>query len=85
MLLLGILSSGDIPTANYVAHTLAVEAGGSIVFGLVLSAVLYYMLKSIDSYQESVINASRRHGGYALASFIGIYQNRDGDDGLNGR
>lgn len=50
VLLLGILSSGDIPTANYVAHTLAVEAGGGIVFGLVLGAILYYMIKSIDSY-----------------------------------
>ncbi|KKN59151.1 hypothetical protein LCGC14_0544760, partial [marine sediment metagenome] len=33
VLLLGILSSGDIPTTYYVAHTLAVEAGGGIVFG----------------------------------------------------
>ena len=69
VLLLGILSSGDIPTANYVAHTLAVEAGGGIVFGLVLGAVLYYMLKSIDSYQEEVLlTLAGVIGGYALAS-----------------
>ncbi|WP_114701672.1 cation:proton antiporter [Psychrobacter proteolyticus] len=69
VLLLGILSSGDIPTANYVAHTLAVEAGGGVVFGLVLGAVLYYLLKSIDSYQEEVLlTLAGVIGGYALAS-----------------
>ena len=69
VLLLGMLSSGDIPTANYVAHTLAIEAGGGIVFGLVLGAILYYMLKSIDSYQEEVLlTLAGVIGGYALAS-----------------
>ena len=69
VLLLGILSSGDIPTANYVAHTLAVEAGGGIIFGLGLGAILYYMLKSIDSYQEEVLlTIAGVIGGYALAS-----------------
>ena len=69
VILLGILSSGDIPTVNYVAHTLAVEAGGGIVFGLVLGAILYYMLKSIDSYQEEVLlTLAGVIGGYALAS-----------------
>ncbi len=69
VLLLGILSSGDIPTANYVAHTLAVEAGGGIIFGLVLGAILYYMIKSIDSYQEEVLlTLAGVIGGYALAS-----------------
>ena len=69
VLLLGILSSGDIPTINYVAHTLAVEAGGGIIFGLILGAILYYMLKSIDSYQEEVLlTLAGVIGGYALAS-----------------
>ncbi|WP_435950379.1 cation:proton antiporter [Psychrobacter sp. DM8] len=69
VLLLGILTSGDIPTANYVAHTLAIEAGGGIVFGLVLGAILYYMIKSIDSYQDEVLlTLAGVIGGYALAS-----------------
>jgi len=69
VMLLGILSSGDIPTANYVAHTLAVEAGGGILFGLVLGAILYYLIKSIDSYQEEVLlTLAGVIGGYALAS-----------------
>lgn len=69
VLLLGILASGDIPTVNYVAHTLAIEAGGGIVFGLVLGTILYYLLKSIDSYQEEVLlTLAGVIGGYALAS-----------------
>ncbi|MEL0639116.1 sodium:proton antiporter [Pseudoalteromonas aliena] len=69
VLLLGVLSSGDIPTTYYIAHTLAVEAGGGIVFGLVLGGILYYLLKSIDSYQEEVLlTLAGVIGGYALAS-----------------
>jgi len=69
VLLLGVLSSGDIPTTSYVAHSLAVEAGGGIVFGLVLGGILYYLLKSIDSYQEEVLlTLAGVIGGYALAS-----------------
>ncbi|WP_296402876.1 sodium:proton antiporter [Psychrobacter sp.] len=69
VILLGILISGDIPTASYISHTLAVEAGGGILFGFVLGAILYYLLKSIDSYQEEVLlTLAGVLGGYALAS-----------------
>jgi monovalent cation:H+ antiporter, CPA1 family len=69
VLLLGVLSSGDIPSTYHVAHSLAVEAGGGIVFGLVLGCILYYLLKSIDSYQEEVLlTLAGVIGGYALAS-----------------
>lgn len=69
VILLGILISGDIPTASYVAHTLAVEAGGGILFGLILGTILYYLLKSINSYQEEVLlTLAGVLGGYALAS-----------------
>ena len=55
VLLLGILSSGDIPTASHIGHSLALEAGGGIAFGIALGAVMYFLLKSIDSYQEEVL------------------------------
>ncbi|WP_298940690.1 sodium:proton antiporter [uncultured Psychromonas sp.] len=69
VLLLGVLSSGDIPTTYDVAHSFAVEAGGGIIFGLVIGGILYYLLKSIDSYQEEVLlTLAGVVGGYALAS-----------------
>lgn len=69
VLLLGILTSGDIPTTYSVAHKLAIEAGGGIIFGFVLGGSLYYLLKSIDSYQEEVLlTLAGVIGGYALAS-----------------
>lgn len=68
-LLLGILTSGDMPTTYSVAHTLAVEAGGGIIFGLILGVALNYLLKAIDSYQEEVLlTLAGVIGGYALAS-----------------
>ncbi|MDO5768209.1 MAG: sodium:proton antiporter [Psychrobacter sp.] len=69
VILLGILSSGDIPSAAHIGHSLMVEAGGGILFGIILGAILYYLLKSIDSYQEEVLlTLAGVLGGYALAS-----------------
>ena len=69
VLLLGVLNSGDIPTVQHISHSLAVEAGGGILFGMILGAILYYLLKSIDSYQEEVLlTLAGVLGGYALAS-----------------
>lgn len=69
VIFLGILASGDIPSASYIFHTLAVEAGGGILFGFVLGGILYYLLKSINSYQEEVLlTLAGVLGGYALAS-----------------
>lgn len=69
VILLGILASGDIPTAGHIGHSLLVEAGGGILFGIILGAILYYLLKSIDSYQEEVLlTLAGVLGGYALAS-----------------
>lgn len=69
VILLEVLNSGHMPTIGEALHLLGVEAGGGIVFGLVLGSVLFYMLKSIDSYQEEVlITLAGVLGGYALAS-----------------
>lgn len=69
MLLLGVLTSGELPTTKQVGHLLLLEAGGGITFGFLLGLILYYMLKSIDSYQEEVLlTLAGVVGGYALAS-----------------
>lgn len=70
VLLLGILASGDIPTAEHIGHSLAVEAGGGLLFGFVLGLIMYYLIKSINSYQEEVLlTLAAVLGGYSLASY----------------
>ena len=49
------------------------EAGGGLLFGMVLGFVTYQMLKSIDSYQEEVlVTLAAVVGGYFLAHALGI-------------
>jgi monovalent cation:H+ antiporter, CPA1 family len=72
-LLLSLVSSGHTPTVAEGALRLAREAGGGIVFGLVLGYVVYRMLKSIDSYEEEVlITLAAVLGGYELASRLHV-------------
>ncbi|WP_227431221.1 cation:proton antiporter [Psychrobacter sp. I-STPA6b] len=69
-LFLGILTSGNIPSAEVISHSLALEAGGGIAFGLALGLLVNYLIKSIDSYQEEVLlTLAGVLGGYALASY----------------
>jgi CPA1 family monovalent cation:H+ antiporter len=49
------------------------EAGGGIAFGLLLGALTYALLKSIDSYQEEVlITVASVIGGYSLAQALDV-------------
>jgi len=49
------------------------EAGGGIVFGLVLGYITFYLMRSIDSYQEEVlITLAAVMGGYALANHLHV-------------
>ena len=49
------------------------EAGGGILFGLILGYVAYRLLKSIDSYQvEILITLAAVLGGYSLASHLHV-------------
>jgi monovalent cation:H+ antiporter, CPA1 family len=54
-LLLGTLASGSTPTAGEGLHLLLREAGGGLLFGLVLGYVTFRLLESIDSYQVEVL------------------------------
>lgn len=72
-LLLGMLQSGTTPTVGTGLTLLAHEAGGGIVFGLVLGWITYYLLKSVDDYQvEVLLTLAAVTGGYALASHLHI-------------
>jgi CPA1 family monovalent cation:H+ antiporter len=49
------------------------EAVGGVVYGLLIGAIAYFMLKSIDSYQiEVLITVSLVAGGYALATRLHV-------------
>lgn len=72
-LLLGMLQSGTTPTVGEGLTLLAHEAGGGIVFGLILGWITYYLLKSVDDYQvEVLLTLAAVTGGYALASHLHI-------------
>ena len=45
------------------------EAGGGLLFGLVLGAITFWLLRSVDNYQvEVLLTLAAVTGGYALAS-----------------
>ncbi len=68
-LLLGALVSGVTPTWGVGLELLAHEAGGGVVFGLVLGYGTVRLLKSVDNYQvEVLLTLAAVMGGYALAS-----------------
>lgn len=72
-LLLGTLASGEAPTFAHGAELLAHEAGGGLIFGLVLGYITFRLLRSIDNYQvEVLITLAAVMGGYALASRLHV-------------
>ena len=72
-LLLGILVSGTTPTSGQAAELLLREAGGGVLFGLMLGYITFRLLKSVDNYQvEVLLTLAAVTGGYALASQLHI-------------
>lgn len=72
-LLLGMLVSGVTPTVGQGLELLLLEAGGGVLFGLVLGYVTFRLLKSVDSYQvEVLLTLAAVTGGYALASKLHV-------------
>jgi CPA1 family monovalent cation:H+ antiporter len=68
-LLLGMLASGSTPTLEAGLGLLLREAGGGLLFGLVLGAITFWLLRSVDNYQvEVLLTLAAVTGGYALAS-----------------
>jgi CPA1 family monovalent cation:H+ antiporter len=72
-MLLGTIALGEAPSVAQGGLLLAQEAGGGIVFGLVLGYVTFRLLKSIDSYKEEVLlTVAAVLGGYLLASHLHV-------------
>ncbi len=67
VLLMLLQNPGDIDPA-YVGIIFLEEAVGGIIFGIVLGAIGYYLIKSIDNYKvEVLITLALVMGGYGLA------------------
>ena len=68
-----MLVSGEIPTTMQGLELLLHEAGGGLLFGLLLGYFTFRLLKSIDNYQvEVLLTLAAVLGGYALASRIHV-------------
>ena len=68
-MLVATIGLGATPTVAEGALLLAHEAGGGIVYGLVLGYVTFRLLKSIDNYKvEVLITLAAVLGGYLLAT-----------------
>ncbi|HRX89204.1 MAG TPA: sodium:proton antiporter [Steroidobacteraceae bacterium] len=71
--LLTTLASGVAPTLGEGFGLLLHEAGGGLLFGLVLGYLLFVLLRSIDSYPvEVMLTLAAVLGGYALASKLHV-------------
>lgn len=72
-LLVETLVSGETPTVGHAGLLLLQEAGGGIVFGLVVGYITFRLLRSIDNYQvEVLLTLAAVMGGYALASHLHV-------------
>lgn len=72
-LLLAVAVKGETPSLGEGAWLLVHEAGGGLLLGASLGALLYYMLRSIDNYQvEVLLTLAGVMGGYELASNLHV-------------
>ena len=71
LVILEIATGTQGVTAASVASLFLKEAGGGLVFGLLIGAVAYWMLKSVENYQvEVLITLALVTGGFALAEAL---------------
>jgi CPA1 family monovalent cation:H+ antiporter len=72
-LLLGMLAQGGAPEPGAAFELLLHEAGGGLLFGLVLGYVTFRLLKSVDQYQvEVLLTLAAVVGGYAAAARLHV-------------
>jgi len=71
LVLLSIAISPETVTVLSVSKLFLIEVIGGVVFGLVIGAIGYFMLRSIDNYSvEILITLAIVSGGYALATAL---------------
>jgi len=73
LVILGLVQGVSEPTIQGIGGLLLQEAGGGIVFGLVIGLVAFSLLRSIDNYQvEVLLTLALVMGGYAAAHALHI-------------
>ena len=73
LVILGLVQGISEPTIAGIGGLLLQEAGGGIVFGLVIGLVVFSLLRSIDNYQvEVLLTLALVMGGYAAAHALHI-------------
>lgn len=73
LVLLEIAVGSHAVTSEMVLWLFVKEAGGGILYGLVIGFITYAMLKSVDNYQvEVLLTLALVAGGYALADQLHI-------------
>lgn len=72
-LLLGVATSGVVPSFGEGAKLLAHEAGGGLLLGGAIGLLLFAMLRSINNYQtEVLLTLAGVLGGYELAQRLHV-------------
>jgi len=68
VLVLGVATAGEAASFSHVVRLFVTEAGGGILYGLVVGWIVYRLLKEVDQYDvEILITLGLVTGGYALA------------------
>lgn len=72
-ILLGVLTLGQVPTAEEVSVLFLQEAVGGVLFGLVLGFGGFFLMRQVDAYQPTVmLTLALVFGGSALASHLHV-------------
>jgi CPA1 family monovalent cation:H+ antiporter len=72
-ILMGMLMMGKVPSFDEGLGLLTREAGGGLLYGLILGYITFRLLASIDNYQvEVMITLAAVMGGYMLANKLHV-------------
>lgn len=72
-LLIGVLTMGATPSLEQGVTLLLREAGGGLLYGLVLGYITFRFLRSVDNYQvEVMLTLAAVMGGYMLANKLHV-------------
>ena len=73
LVLLGVATGKSEPTLENIGSLFFREAGGGVIFGIILGLICYKLLKSINNYViEVLISLAIVMGGYSLAQIFHI-------------